>query len=73
MAITRLRETRQNQGLTLLQLSFRAHVSVSSIVRAEKGGTIERRLRGRLAQALKTPLSELFPEGPDDGAPLVTG
>jgi len=70
MATTRLREIRQRYRLSQVELSCRSRVSVRTISTAEAGRTIpRRRLQARLAQALRTPISELFPEGPPEEKP----
>ena len=76
MAATRLKQIRESRGLTQVQLSVRARVAVRTIATAEAGRTKpQRRLQARLAQALRVPMAELFPETSDGTpeTPLASG
>jgi len=73
--MNRLKEVRESLGLSQVQVAARAGVCISTLVKMEKGGRVHRRSMGRVAQALRIPIAELFDEGPDGNPapPLAPG
>ena len=72
--MTKLKEIREDLGLTTVQLAARARISPVTLWRMEKGLHVRRRSRGQVAQALGIPVKELFPEPADaDGKKISVG
>jgi len=63
---TKLRQVRLDLGLTTVQLAARARISLPTLWKMEKGFYVRRRYWGQVAQALRIPVKELFPELADD-------
>ena len=69
VSMTKLRRIRQSRGLSLTKMAAMADISVATLIRFEKTGQVSRKTKGRVAMALKVPISEI--EAVDD-TPMVT-
>ena len=68
--MTKLKRIRESLGFNQVRLAAMTGLSVVTLYRMEHGLPVSRRTKGRVAMALKVPISEL--EAVDD-TPLATG